>query len=67
VNTRSTHRPWLDTGHSPKAGERGPTLLRDQAAVWAADVHGRACERLAPRALAREQLDQVPRVLAEIG
>ncbi|MPZ97173.1 MAG: hypothetical protein GEU96_20235 [Propionibacteriales bacterium] len=44
----------------------------DQAAVWAAYIHGRAGERLAAAtgvvgALAREQFDQVPRVLAEIG
>jgi ADP-dependent NAD(P)H-hydrate dehydratase len=44
----------------------------DQVAVWAAYIHGRAGERLAAAigvvgALAREQLDQVPRVRAEIG
>jgi NAD(P)H-hydrate repair Nnr-like enzyme with NAD(P)H-hydrate dehydratase domain len=40
--------------------------------VWAAYLHGRAGERLAADlgvvgSLAREQLDQVPRVLMEIG
>jgi hydroxyethylthiazole kinase-like uncharacterized protein yjeF len=44
----------------------------DQTAVWAAYLHGRAGERLAADlgvvgSLAREQLDQVPRVLMEIG
>ena len=44
----------------------------DQAAVWAAYLHGRAGERLAAAvgalgALAREQLDHIPQVLAEIG
>ena len=44
----------------------------DQAGVWAAYLHGRAGERLAADvgvvgSLAREQLDQVPRVLVEIG
>jgi ADP-dependent NAD(P)H-hydrate dehydratase len=43
-----------------------------QAAVWAAYVHGRAGERLATEfgplgGLAREQLEQIPLVLAEIG
>jgi len=43
-----------------------------QAAVWAAYVHGRAGERLATEfgplgGLAREQLKQIPLVLAEIG
>ncbi len=43
-----------------------------QAAVWATYVHGRAGERLATEfgplgALAREQLKQIPLVLAEIG
>jgi ADP-dependent NAD(P)H-hydrate dehydratase len=43
-----------------------------QAAVWAAYTHGRTGERLAAEigplgALAREQLDHIPRVLAEVG
>ena len=43
-----------------------------QSATWAAYIHGRTGERLAAEigplgTLAREQLDQVPRVLAEIG
>jgi hydroxyethylthiazole kinase-like uncharacterized protein yjeF len=43
-----------------------------QAGVWAAYVHGRTGERLATDigplgALAREQLDHIPRVLAEVG
>ena len=43
-----------------------------QSATWAAYIHGRSGERLAAEigplgTLAREQLDQVPRVLAEIG
>jgi ADP-dependent NAD(P)H-hydrate dehydratase len=44
----------------------------EQAAVWAAYLHGRTGERLssdvgAVGLLARELLDQVPRVLVEIG
>jgi hydroxyethylthiazole kinase-like uncharacterized protein yjeF len=43
-----------------------------QSATWAAYIHGRTGERLAAEigplgTLAREQLDQVPRVLAEIA
>lgn len=44
----------------------------DAVAVWAAHVHGRAGERLARRVaplgfLARELLDEIPGVLAELG
>jgi ADP-dependent NAD(P)H-hydrate dehydratase len=44
----------------------------DQAAVWAGYLHGRTGERLASEVgavgfLARELLDQVPRILVEIG
>ena len=79
-------RAWVFQGGGPGLGVSGSgdvqagivagLLARgaapDQAAVWAAYVHGRAGERLAAAvgvvgALAREQLDQVPRVLAEIG
>ena len=43
-----------------------------QAGVWAAYSHGRAGERLAARVgptgfLARELLDEIPRVLVELS
>jgi hydroxyethylthiazole kinase-like uncharacterized protein yjeF len=54
------------------AGLLGRGAAPEQAAVWAAYVHGRTGERLAADvgplgALAREQLDHVPQVLAEVG
>jgi ADP-dependent NAD(P)H-hydrate dehydratase len=54
------------------AGLMGRGADPAQAAVWAAYVHLRTGERLATDvgplgALAREQLDHVPRVLAEVG
>ena len=54
------------------AGLLGRGAEPAQAAAWAAYLHGRAGERLATLvgplgALAREQLEHVPRVLAEVG
>jgi hydroxyethylthiazole kinase-like uncharacterized protein yjeF len=79
-------RAWLFQGGGPGLGVSGSgdvqagivagLLARgapaDQAAVWAAYLHGRTGERLSADVgavgfLARELLDQVPRVLLEIG
>jgi hydroxyethylthiazole kinase-like uncharacterized protein yjeF len=79
-------RHWLFEGGGPVLGVSGSgdvqagivagLLARgaepDQAAVWAAYLHGRAGERLAAAvgplgALAREQLDHIPQVFSEVG
>jgi ADP-dependent NAD(P)H-hydrate dehydratase len=79
-------RTWVFQGGGPGLGVSGSgdvqagvlagLLARganpDQAAVWAAFLHGRAGERLSAEVgvvgfLAREELDQVPLVLVEIG
>lgn len=79
-------RTWVFQGGGPGLGVSGSgdvqagvlagLLARgaspEQAAVWAAFLHGRAGERLSAEVgvvgfLAREELDQVPLVLMEIG